>query len=375
MTDKATTTEARRHLPRDLVWPEPILAEHFDFASIEANRFAARVLDQRLRHSAQGHWATSATSLDAVLPYALSTTRTEHSRSAVVDLSRALGHPALGLVVLRRGTANVSVATDEQPVLAEAEGWLRDMLPVAEPTRDRHVPVSFWCCGSYGASATSRRIGVPEWEEIRHNYPDAVRQKLGQLVGPAFRPAGGGQLLLWHGEPGTGKTFALRALAWEWRAWCDVHYVTDPDAFFGERSDYMMEVLLDQEEDDGRWRLLVLEDTGELLAADAKERTGQGLSRLLNVVDGLLGQGLRVLVLVTANESLRSLHPAVARPGRCAARIEFKPFPPDQAAAWLEARGVSSHGARAATVASLYARMRGEEDDAPPVRGKTGFVS
>lgn len=33
----------------------------------------------------------------------------------------------------------------------------------------------------------------------------------------------------------------------------------------------------------------------------------------------MVGQGLRVLVLVTTNELLRRLHPAVAQPGRCAA--------------------------------------------------------
>ena len=48
---------------------------------------------------------------------------------------------------------------------------------------------------------------------------------------------------------------------------------------------------------------------------DAKERTGQALSRFLNVVDGLIGQGLRLLVLVTSNEELGKLHPAVSRPG------------------------------------------------------------
>jgi hypothetical protein len=52
-----------------------------------------------------------------------------------------------------------------------------------------------------------------------------------------------------------------------------------------------------------------------LLTADAKVVIGQGLSRFLNVVDGLIGQGLRVLVLVTTNEPIRTLHPAVARPG------------------------------------------------------------
>lgn len=73
-----------------------------------------------------------------------------------------------------------------------------------------------------------------------------------------------------------------------------------PEVFFGQRADYMVDVLLedddrlalDEMEDLSRsnWRLLVLEDTGELLAADAKERTGQGLSRLLNLVDGIVGQ-------------------------------------------------------------------------------------
>ena len=59
-----------------------------------------------------------------------------------------------------------------------------------------------------------------------------------------FRPAHGGQLVLWHGTPGTGKTFALRALAWEWREWCQVHYIVDPDSFFGQHADYLMNVLM-----------------------------------------------------------------------------------------------------------------------------------
>lgn len=45
-----------------------------------------------------------------------------------------------------------------------------------------------------------------------------------------FAPGVGGKLVLWHGEPGTGKTYALRTLAWEWRDWCDFHYVIDPQA-------------------------------------------------------------------------------------------------------------------------------------------------
>ncbi len=108
------------------------------------------------------------------------------------------------------------------------------------------------------------------------------------------------------------------------------------------------------------WRLLVLEDTGELLQPDAKAVIGQGLSRFLNLADGLIGQGLRVLVLVTTNEEIRKLHPAVARPGRSAANVLFAPLGDEEAISWLAAHGVEGDGGRSsATIAELYARLEG----------------
>ena len=92
---------------------------------------------------------------------------------------------------------------------------------------------------------------------------------------------------------------------------------------------------------------------------------------LLNVVDGLIGQGLRVLVLVTTNEEIRKLHPAVARPGRCAANVEFKPLAADEAAAWLERHGVAERVDRPTTLASLYALAEGLDPGDSTV--ETGF--
>jgi hypothetical protein len=86
---------------------------------------------------------------------------------------------------------------------------------------------------------------------------------------------------------------------------------------------------------------------------------GQGLSRFLNVVDGLIGQGLRILVLVTTNEELRRLHPAVARPGRCAANVQFTPLAAHEAEEWLRAPGVAGETDGRRTLASLYAQLEG----------------
>ena len=352
-------------------WGSLAISDELSLPYLGDTQFAALVLERGIPHTVEAHWATSADSLDAVLPHALTTARSHRVQSALLDVASMFGERCLALISLRRGTAYVRIAAAERVALAEIERWLRECFPPAEPRRDRLVPVTFWSYGAHGATSLSRAIAVPAWKEIRDNYPRAVRERLARLVGSAFRPAEGGQLLLWYGPPGTGKTYALRALTWEWRSWCELHYVVDPEVLFGERSDYLLEVVLDDEdEEEKKWRLLVLEDTGELLAADAKERTGQGLSRLLNLVDGIVGQALRLLVLVTTNEPLRRLNAAVARPGRCAAKVEFEPFAAEEAREWLGARGVAADGPEGATLASLFARLTGHE---PELERPIGF--
>jgi hypothetical protein len=101
----------------------------------------------------------------------------------------------------------------------------------------------------------------------------------------------------------------------------------------------------------------MLEDCDELISGEAKASAGQSLSRLLNLTDGLLGQGRNALIAITTNEDLASLHPAVVRPGRCLASIEIGKLPYGEATAWLgSSSGVGPDGA---TLAELYALRTG----------------
>ena len=320
-------------------------------------RFSDLVVERNLEHTAYTSWATERMTLEGLLERALYSLRDRSERAAVIDLSDEAGGDCLAHVSLQRGRVYVRTAARSVDTLASAKAYLRERYPVTEPEEKQEVRMSFWA-NDRRAQRTSRSIAVPTWSEIAGNYPAAVSRALGSLVGRRFGEQAG-RLILWHGVPGTGKTHALRALAWEWRRWCDFHYVTDPEELFG-RPKYMLDVLLDEDDDDSGWRLLILEDTGELLALDARYQTGQGLSRLLNVVDGLIGQGLRVVVLVTTNEPLRTIHPAVSRPGRCAAQVEFTPFPPKEADAWLERQGRDGDGS-ARTLASLFGHGDGLE--------------
>lgn len=315
--------------------------------------------DKRLWHHVHDHWPAEIVELEAVC-----STRTHRSFDAVIERCGGAAR-----VNIDGGIAYVNAYGPTMAAASSLLDWLREQVPRTGESDPGLVPVTFWTLSPLGPQSMRRMIDAPAFDDIETNYPAA-----GELLSLLrdWRPGLGGQLLLWHGDAGTGKTTALRSLGREWREWSELHYIVDPDKFFGDSASYMMQVMMGAEgEIEGKaadeakspmWRLLVLEDCGELLAPDARREVGQALSRLLNACDGLIGRGLRVLILVTTNEPLEKVHPAISRPGRCAARIEFERFSPLMARAWVEhGGGVFPQGGLegSVTLADLYAIREG----------------
>jgi ATPase family associated with various cellular activities (AAA) len=189
------------------------------------------------------------------------------------------------------------------------------------------VAFQVWAGGEY-PSYEKFDANAMKWSNVKNNYPTKTREPLDQLMKMVRTPQStDGKLILLHGEPGTGKTTAIKSLLESWRTWrARACLVIDPDRMLASPK-YLLQVLDSIPE--GAVRVIIIEDADEICSKNGPRNSS--MSRLLQLLDGLMGSTKPIMVLMTTNASPNDLDTALTRKGRCCATIEFVPFSPEEA--------------------------------------------
>lgn len=171
-------------------------------------------------------------------------------------------------------------------------------------------------------------------------------------------------LVLFHGDPGTGKTYYIRNLIRD-LVKIGKHVIYFPPNMVShmvspEIMTFLASVAMDMAEE-GKSCVLLLEDAEHLLVTRGVDGRSDGITNLLNVTDGLLNDMLNIQVIATFNTALKNIDSALLRPERLIARKEFKKLKIKDAQKLVDILGVQTEIKEDVTLAEIYSRRKKQE--------------
>lgn len=130
-------------------------------------------------------------------------------------------------------------------------------------------------------------------------------------------------IILFHGEPGTGKTSYIKYLT---------HLITDKEILFIPPA--MTESLSDPSIIpflmDHKNSILIVEDAERVIADRELNGSSMGVSNILNLTDGILGDCLNIQIIATFNMKREKIDPALLRKGRLIVEHKFTKLSVDE---------------------------------------------
>lgn len=187
-------------------------------------------------------------------------------------------------------------------------------------------------------------INFPQNFDLCINYGDkfpAISNKILESLGESESG-----LYMFHGTMGSGKTTYLRYLASSLRK--DVIFL--PTTLVGEIASPTLFSLLTKKKN----CVLILEDAEKAITKRDSSHDPSLVSTLLNMTDGILGDVLKLNVIVTYNCGRQDIDPALLRKGRLKAEYFFGPLSVENANKLAKHIGIDAVFTEPTTLADIY---------------------
>jgi SpoVK/Ycf46/Vps4 family AAA+-type ATPase len=154
-------------------------------------------------------------------------------------------------------------------------------------------------------------------------------------------------IILLHGEPGTGKTSYIKYLT---------KLIKDKDILFIPPSmaemlsePSIIPFLMDQ-----RNTVLIIEDAERVISDRESNGSPAGVSNILNLTDGILGDCLNIQIIATFNMKRERIDQALLRKGRLIAEHKFEKLNVEETNKLLKHLGKSQEVSEAMSLADIY---------------------
>jgi hypothetical protein len=203
---------------------------------------------------------------------------------------------------------------------------IREFEKHEKPSKNEEAEVSIIVInqGDYDIRSFSLEDANTTFEYPDLHYGEGFENFHGELLKRVDDESKG--LILFHGQPGTGKTQYIRHLLKELCSANKAVLYSPPAVSASLAEPQMINFISDWIMGERRDCILLIEDAEPLLESRSGGVDGRstGISNLLNITDGILNDILGLMVIATFNIEISKIDPALLRPGRLIARKEFK---------------------------------------------------
>ena len=206
-----------------------------------------------------------------------------------------------------------------------------------------------------GINLVKVEMGHMDTEEYEMNVPDIDLElnygtqflKVHEVIMKRLNTPNDKGIILFHGDPGTGKTSYIKYLT---RLITDKEILFIPPSMAESLSEPSIIPFLMEHKNS----VLIVEDAERVIADREGNGSSMGVSNILNLTDGILGDCLNIQVIATFNMKREKIDQALLRKGRLIAEHKFTKLTIDESNSLLKHIGKEGEVTESMTLADIY---------------------